>query len=123
MEKGYFDLRKGRFSGGARPYHVVFPAVGRKPYFNDLSYSRSLIQLMNGKEFDSRLDSLAYVVVSDHVQWLFSLLDGELYQFVQCLKSFFTKSIGENIWNKGFYDHAIRSDESLVNVARYIVAP
>jgi len=122
MEKGYSNLRKGRFSEVGRPYHVVFSTLDRKPHFNNFSHARTLIRLMYGREFDSRLYSLAYVVMPSHVHWLFSLPDGELSQIVQRLKSFFTKSVGENIWNKGFYDHAIRSDESLINVARYIVA-
>jgi REP element-mobilizing transposase RayT len=32
------------------------------------------------------------------------------------------KSRNERIWQKGFYDRALRSDEAVVAVARYIVA-
>ena len=122
MEKGYSRLRRGRVSEIGRPYHVVFSTLDRKPYFRCFFRARSLVQLMNGRGVDARLDTLAYVVMPDHVHWLFILVDGELSQVVQCLKSYFTKRAGENIWSKGFYDHAIRSDESLINVARYIVA-
>ena len=30
--------------------------------------------------------------------------------------------IGQPIWQAGYYDHAIRKDEDIVNIARYIIA-
>lgn len=29
---------------------------------------------------------------------------------------------GKTIWQKGFFDHAARSDEDLLTIARYIIA-
>jgi putative transposase len=58
----------------------------------------------------------------DHVHWLFELKRSSLSQSVKRVKSIFTSRGIERVWDYGFYDHAIRSDESLINVARYIVA-
>lgn len=38
------------------------------------------------------------------------------------LKSRKSSAIGKSIWQKGFYDHAVRKEEDIKNIARYIVA-
>ena len=121
-EKGYSNLRKGRVSEVGRAYHLTFSTLSREPVFSDFSLARQLIALMHEPAMQTRVECLSFVVMPDHVHWLFVLRDGSLSEVVQRLKSFFTKIVGRNIWNRGFHDHAIRSDESLVKVARYIVA-
>jgi putative transposase len=38
------------------------------------------------------------------------------------MKIFSARRIGRRIWQTGFHDHALRADEDVVRVARYIVA-
>ncbi|EKF73263.1 hypothetical protein A11A3_14627 [Alcanivorax hongdengensis A-11-3] len=59
----------------------------------------------------------------DHVHWLFSL--GERYSLshtVMMLKSRVVRRMGLSVWQRGFHDHALREEESVIEVARYIVA-
>jgi putative transposase len=56
--------------------------------------------------------------MQDHVHWLVELLSGSLDKAVKRIKSVFTQDVGVAVWG----DHGIRSDESLIHVARYIVA-
>ena len=75
------------------------------------------------------VDSLAFVVMPDHLHWLFSLCGNktvsECIRNVKCqsarLVNASLRSKGP-VWQKGFYDRAIRKDEDLVRVAQYIVA-
>jgi putative transposase len=62
------------------------------------------------------------VVIPDHAHWLVDLLNGPLDKTVERIKCVFTQKAGLSVWGYGFHDHAIRWDESLVNVARYIAA-
>jgi REP element-mobilizing transposase RayT len=77
-----------------------------------------------------RADTLAFVVMPDHFHWLLQL--GEettLSCVVQSMKSFSAHRIvpmigseGRKIWQAGFHDHAVRREEDLAGIARYIVA-
>jgi len=120
--KGYAELRKGRVSEVNRVYHLVFSTKDRVVVFDDFNKARRLIYFLMQDECMGRTRTLSFVVMPDHIHWLFELKDGSISGAVQRVKSMFSKWLGENVWNRGFYDHAIRADEDLANVARYIVA-
>jgi len=74
-------------------------------------------------------DTLAFVVMPDHFHWLFALGDGnQLAPLVKSVKSFSARRInlilGDSgrVWQPGFHDHALRRDEDVAQVARYVVA-
>jgi len=74
-------------------------------------------------------ETLAFVLMPDHLHWLLQLTgDRSLSGCVNTVKSFATRTINGisgrqgRLWQKGFYDRAIRREEDLVGIARYIVA-
>ncbi len=65
----------------------------------------------------------------DHLHWLFQLNEGCLLSRVmKTLKARSAIAInryrgqGGSIWQRAYYDHALRKDEDIRNIARYIVA-
>lgn len=67
--------------------------------------------------------TLAFVVIPDHVYWLMQLVGNQsLANTIKTIKSKATIQIGNPIWQKGYYDHAIRKDEDIQDIARYIIA-
>ena len=64
----------------------------------------------------------------DHVHLLLQLKKGNLSEVVQKLKSVsaikLNKAIGRKgrFWQPGFHDHALRKEECVKSIARYIVA-
>jgi len=75
------------------------------------------------------VDSLAFVVMPDHLHWLFYLRgDRTLSECVRNVKGQSARLVNATlcrkgtVWQKGFYDRAIRRDDDLVSVAQYIVA-
>jgi REP element-mobilizing transposase RayT len=66
----------------------------------------------------------------DHLHWLMSLSAGiSLSDVIGRMKRHVSRKInsdlggiGTGIWQRGFHDHALRSDEDVRDVARYIVA-
>ncbi|MFY0639522.1 MAG: transposase [Bermanella sp.] len=101
---------------------MVFSTKHRLSEFSDFIKARQVVRYL---KTDSQLDNtqtLAFVVMPDHVHWLLILNNGTLPNAVQRIKSMYSRYAQNKIWNKGFYDHGIRGDEDLAAVARYIVA-
>jgi REP element-mobilizing transposase RayT len=87
---------------------------------------RSLMRL----EKTGRASTKAFVIMPDHLHWLLQLPEGSrLSSTVGSMKSQSGNSINQllgrssnPVWQRGFHDHALRRDEDIVRVARYIVA-
>jgi len=90
--------------------------------FTDFKQARNLVKILKRDEEGGFTKTLAYVVMPDHIHWLVKLEKGEIPNTVKRIKSIFSQQISQKVWNAGFYDHAIRQDEDLANIARYIVA-
>lgn len=50
------------------------------------------------------------------------LQEGALPDVVRLLKGRSARAIGQSIWQANYYDHAVRQEEDLHKMARYIVA-
>jgi REP element-mobilizing transposase RayT len=65
----------------------------------------------------------------DHLHWLFELQSAiPLSRLVMTTKSFTAREInetlgraGQPVWQRGYFDHAVRREEDLRQIARYIV--
>ncbi|HEY5790317.1 MAG TPA: transposase [Gammaproteobacteria bacterium] len=116
-------LRRGRVSIPGQAYLVTTVTSGREPLFAEFSRARMLITLLRDQEQMRRARTLAFVVMPDHLHWLMLLgADTGLAQAVGRLKSYSAHRIGRRVWQKGFHDHAIRDEDDLLEIARYIVA-
>ena len=122
MNGRYSDLRKGRVSVTGTAYHVVFSTKHRHPEFSNFTQARQIVRYLKTDSQLNNTQTLAFVVMPDHVHWLLILNNGTLPGAVQRLKSMYSRYAKNKIWNKGFYDQGIRGDEDLAAIARYIVA-
>ena len=123
------DLRKGRASEAGRAYHVRTATAERQPFFANLSDCRELVHALRFQHERGAVESLAFVVMPDHLHWLFVLGDGgELRTVMHSVKSFSAQRINRRIgrtgavWQDGYFDRALRAEDDLQAVARYIVA-
>jgi REP element-mobilizing transposase RayT len=123
------ELRKGRFSQAGSAYHVIAVVADRRPLFHDLGCGRVLVEEMRRLHLAGEVTSLAFVVMPDHLHWLFVLGDHlDLSAVVRALKGRSAARLGRArgvpgpVWQRGFFDHAVRRDEDLRPIARYIVA-
>ena len=122
------NLRRGRFSETGRPYLVTTVTLGRYPYFADLCAARVLVQEMRRSDETGLTQTLAWVVMPDHLHWLFSLHELPLSVVMRQVKSRTAVRMNQRlgrrgtVWQRGYHDHAIRRDEDIVAAARYIVA-
>ena len=116
-------LRKGRHSQENGVYLISTVTAHRRPIFADFFAARTLVQLIHHPDLTSRTQTLAYVVMPDHLHWLLQLGNTDpLSQCVQRLKSKSAKALNPELWQKGFHDRAVRKEEDLPAIARYVVA-
>ena len=122
------DLRKGRFSEPGRSYLLTAVVRNRSPIFTDWSVGRLLVAELRSSEEDGLAQSQALVVMPDHLHWLVTLQTGTISRLMQRIKGRSAISINRalgnqgQLWQKGFHDHAIREEEDLQTIARYVVA-
>ena len=123
----YNDLRQGRFSALGQEYFITTVVQHRTPIFSDFYLARSYVTCLKTVAFDFG-EVLAWVVMPDHVHFLFRLDSGQLSRFMQTLNGYSSRCIQQRrkgrgrLWQPGYFDHALREEESRLAIARYIVA-
>ena len=121
-------LRVGRVSLIGQAYHVTCATDQRAPVLADFWAARAVIQTIRHADELKLSETHALTVMPDHVHWLFTLQSGDLSPLVGRVKTLSARAIhrerGGNgvLWQRDFYDRAVRDDEALVDIARYIVA-
>ncbi len=77
----------------------------------------------------SDVNSMAWVIMPDHIHWLFQLTENKsLSEVMKYFKARSAQQVNRylkrrsKLWQNAFYDHAIRKDEDVKAIARYIVA-
>ena len=117
------NLRTGRYSELGRIYLITAVTHNRMTWFHDVKKARCVVACMRAAQQRGLAETLAYVLMPDHLHWLMSL--GEYHNLstvVGGVKSTSAHRAGCRIWQSGFHDHAIRREEDLVKLARYVVA-
>jgi putative transposase len=117
------NLRKGRISLPNHAYLVTAVTASRKPVFIPFAAARLAVRCFHDKDVVRHAQTLAFVVMPDHVHWLLQLEDdGNLSETVRLFKAKVSFILRQQIWQRGFHDHALRDDEDLRDIARYIIA-
>ncbi|MBT2298780.1 REP-associated tyrosine transposase [Pseudomonas fluorescens] len=120
-------LRKGRVSESGRIYLLTAVTYQRLPVFSDWRLGRLLVDQLRSAEEASMVTSLAWVVMPDHLHWLAQLHRGSLAELMGRIKSRSSRAVNlacggqGRLWQRGYYDRALRKDEDLKDAARYIV--
>lgn len=118
----YNDLRKGRVSQAGTVYHITAVTRERTPYFGALDNGRKVVRELIVLQDRGIAETLCYVLMPDHLHWLMVLHEGTLADVVRLLKGRSARAIGQPIWQANYYDHAVRQEEDLQKMARYIIA-
>ena len=126
----YDDLRKGRYSELNRSYFVTTVIYNREEVlFKDWFCARAVVKEMRHLHDTEQVFSIAWVVMPDHLHWLLQLKVAEsLPNVMRCLKARSALLINQHcnrsgaVWQKNYYDHAVRKEEDIKGISRYIVA-
>ncbi|PBJ22915.1 Transposase IS200 like protein [Pseudomonas sp. ACN8] len=121
-------LRLGRYTEHNRIYLLTANTFERRPVFKDFTLGRLVVNQFRNAQEQGCAKSLAWVVMPDHFHWLVELQRGSLSGLMQKTKSLSTKAVNRFVdgkiclWQQGYHDRALRRDEDLVKMARYVVA-
>ena len=116
-------LRQGRFSEQGRVYHVTTVTKGRYPYFSDSHLASLVCRTLLWSDLPGATTTLCYVLMPDHLHWLFQLGEGQVLPGVMLrVKGRSGRLCGASLWQRGYHDHAVRKEENIREIARYIVA-
>ena len=121
-------LRYGRVSELYRIYLCTAVVRDRRPIFTDWQAGRLLIHTIRWQDTQGFTRTIAFVVMPDHIHWLFELRgSASLSRVMQSTKKHSARSVNRlvgrrgSLWQPGFHDHALRREEDLREMARYVV--
>jgi len=131
--KGHL-LRKGRHSLAGQIYSVTSVTFKRERVFHDVYLGRIGVQAMRYHELAGNTKTFAFVVMPDHFHWLFALnsqmalagLIGSVkghsaYRIQKIRRERGIIDAVQPLWQEGYHDHALRQEEDVKSVARYII--
>ena len=129
-------LRVGRHSLPGAWYSITTCTDSRRPLlvpdpsdpFAEPAAARLIEQALRWLHCQDRWQCKAYVIMPDHVHFVAVLGDQvSLSKVMRTFGSYTARRLNEmlgrcgKVWQKGFYDHCLRSDESYTKHLRYIV--
>ena len=110
---------------GPFAYHLTFVTRGRLPLFKTEEAVRLCLEALEAACQRYDFESLAYCFMPDHVHLLLAGREGSsLWDFARHFKQVsgykFKRECGARLWQISYYDHVVRRDEDVVQIAAYI---
>ena len=127
-KRGYRALRKGRWSQANGIYLLTTVTDRRIPWFQVFEFGRIVSKRLHHSACLGDAVALCWVVMPDHIHILLQLGELPLPRVMNRFKSTtairLNRAIGRTgrFWQAGYHDRALRRDEDLRDVARYVVA-
>ena len=125
---GHKALRRGRFSEPNRSYFLTTQTHKGQPFLVD-EVAEVVVESLFRWQTLCQFPLLAFVVMPDHVHILGILTTSEpLAKVFGRWKNWAAREANRMLkregrfWQRAFYDHAVRKDESLQDIAAYIEA-
>ena len=125
---GHKQLRIGRFSETGRVYLITTSTFDRERIFSEWRYARAAIQAFLQPSLLKTSRVMTWVLMPDHVHWLLQPGDdAELSRLVGAMKSSSARAVRQagckrRVWAPASHDHAVRSEDDILPLARYVVA-
>ena len=94
---GYENLTKGRVSESGRAYFITMVTEGRVPHFNNLYIARFLINKMHRFHDAGKVESLAWVLMPDHLHWIINIKQIGLSEVMRLFKGASSHAIKKRI--------------------------
>jgi putative transposase len=100
----------------------------RRVHFTDASIVDAVRSELLRTASDYRVEIVAYCFMPDHVHVLIEGIaaDSDLLKFTRMFRQrsgrFFRRQCGQYLWQEGFFDRFVRSEEATPTVVAYIIA-
>ena len=126
---GTQDLRRGRVSIPGQAYLLTTTSLFRRPVFTDAEAARAIARVHAEPKVWGDSRCLAWVLMPDQWHGLVVLgAEERLEDLMRRFKWTSASAVADKfrvngwLWGRGFHDRALRDDENLRDVARYLVA-
>ena len=127
--RGHRELRRGRASLPHHVYHVTSSTIGRRRRFRDFDAACAASRCFERPAVLGDARMLAWVLMPDHAHWLLQLgSEVSLDAVVQRLKAASSRAANRatnrrgSLWAPAYFERALRVEDDIAGVARYIVA-
>jgi REP element-mobilizing transposase RayT len=116
-------LENFRYEAPGVVYHVIIGSRDKAALFVNEKANKHVLQIAEQACSIHRYELLAFCLMPDHLHLLVRSQEGavDLRFFVRAMKSFCTRTLGGRIWQKGFYEHVMRTGEDVKKTAEYII--
>jgi len=125
--RGAHKLRSGRISIESQAYFITTATHERSPFFIDPAAGAVVLDALKWLDQKGRMVLDAAVLMPDHLHFSAELKIDGLAKLMHSLKSYTAKQINAvlkrqgSLWQDQYYEHAIRKDEDLNEVALYML--
>jgi putative transposase len=130
--QGRCGMASPRLTGGRRSnlhslYAITTVTRDRAPLFSKLDLAHCIAAQIAVSDEEGSTSTHAWVVMPDHVHWLFSLERRDLSACVARFKSRSARAIHQargsrgRVWQSGYFDHRVRNEDDFRTQARYIL--
>jgi putative transposase len=129
-ERKQIHLTNYDYSGSDATYFITLCTNGKQAYFRKPQVAQYIADEINYRARTAEeILVFAYCIMPDHLHLLLKLNDGygkTLQNWVAAFKRYTARLLNqlENItplWQNNFYEHVVRTDESMKGIAEYIV--
>ena len=113
---------------GIHAYFLTVCVLSRRPAFQQSDRATDVINELLRTAADYGFAVVAYCVMPDHAHALLegTKQDSDFRKFVSMFRQrsgfHFKQTAGESLWQDGFYEHVLRSDEAYLPIAAYVLA-
>lgn len=121
-------MRRGRVSLASQVYLVTFTTAARRPLFADGHMAMDMCRELVDPRSWQKSELLTWVLMPDHWHGLIQLGEGQcLSATVRGLKANSTRRLRllrhdpGPVWSSSFHDRAVRREDDIVAIERYIV--
>ena len=111
---------------GPAAFSVTVSTAGRAPLFKKPETVQLCLSALSETASLHHMDVLAYCFMPDHLHLLVQARDdGSFLRFMKGFKQIsgyrYRRSAMQPLWQKGYYDHVLRREEDVNQVAEYIM--
>jgi REP element-mobilizing transposase RayT len=108
-------------------FHITVSTADRRTLFSNAAFARAVFDNLLHGPVSQEAELFAVCVMPDHVHMLLGAKETNLVDLVARWKTFTTNlahrmGFRGDVWQRSFYDHAMRLEEDLITTAEYLVA-
>ena len=116
-------LKDFDYSAPYGAYHITIGSYEKKSVFIEPAMNQKIVDILKRVSSSYGYHLIAYCLMPDHLHILLQAGKNprDLRGFVKGFKSYSTKASKMKLWQRSFYEHILRKEERLADIAEYIL--